>query len=181
MHSLSFKAKSFWLVWVHEKEYNFRGISCRKNMGYHTMDPRIRTQGAIRVRSRSQWNTVMEASRRQRAQRTIERDTELYPGSGPSLWGKTPTSCLLVLWRDTSRGVQGIRYRALTGRRLKNQLSLARSSKIRIRSVLRGSFPSFYSAEVLLPLINLGKGLPQMAKERDSCCLQSSVDVVFVE
>jgi hypothetical protein len=50
-----------------------------------------------------------------------------------------------------------------------------------IGSFLRGSLHSFYSAEVLLPLINLGKGLPQTAKEWDSCCLQSSVDVVFVE
>jgi hypothetical protein len=50
-----------------------------------------------------------------------------------------------------------------------------------IGSFLRGSFPSFYSAEVLLPLINLGKGLPQTAKEWDSCCLQSLVDVVFIE
>jgi hypothetical protein len=33
-------------------------------------------------------------------------------------------------------------------------------------SFLRGGLPSFYSAEVLLPLINLGKGLQQMAKER---------------
>jgi hypothetical protein len=50
-----------------------------------------------------------------------------------------------------------------------------------IGSFLRGSLPSFYSAEVLLLLINLGKGLPQMAKEWDSCCLPSLVDVVFVE
>jgi hypothetical protein len=41
--------------------------------------------------------------------------------------------------------------------------------------------PPFYSADVLLPLINLGKGLPQTAKESDSCYLQSSVDLVFVE
>jgi hypothetical protein len=52
---------------------------------------------------------------------------------------------------------------------------------MRIRLVLRGSFPSFYSAKVLLPLINLGKGLPQTAKEWDRCCLQSSVDLVFVQ
>jgi hypothetical protein len=50
-----------------------------------------------------------------------------------------------------------------------------------IRSFLRGSLPSFYSAEVLLPLINLGKGLPLTAKEWENCCLQSSVDVLFVE
>jgi hypothetical protein len=50
-----------------------------------------------------------------------------------------------------------------------------------IGSFLRGSLPSFYSTEVLLPLINLGMGLPQTAKEWDNCCLQSSVDVVFVE
>jgi hypothetical protein len=31
-----------------------------------------------------QRNTVTEASRRQNAQRTTERDTEPYPGSGPS-------------------------------------------------------------------------------------------------
>jgi hypothetical protein len=52
---------------------------------------------------------------------------------------------------------------------------------MKIGSFLRGSLPSFYSVEVLLPLINLGKGLPQMTKELDSYCLQSSVDVVFVE
>jgi hypothetical protein len=28
-----------------------RWISCRKNTGYHTTDPKIRTQGAVRVRS----------------------------------------------------------------------------------------------------------------------------------
>jgi hypothetical protein len=37
---------------------------------------------------------------------------------------------------------------------------------MKIGSPLRGGLPSFYSAEVLLPLINLGKGLPQTAKER---------------
>jgi hypothetical protein len=36
---------------------------------------------------------------------------------------------------------------------------------MKIGSPLRGGLPSFYSAEVLLPLIILGKGLPQMAKE----------------
>jgi hypothetical protein len=34
-----------------------------------------------------------------------------------------------------------------------------------IGSPLRGGLPSFYSTEVLLPLIILGKGLPQTAKE----------------
>jgi hypothetical protein len=38
---------------------------------------------------------------------------------------------------------------------------------MKIGSLLRGGLPSFYSAEVLLPLIILGKGLPQMAKERE--------------
>jgi hypothetical protein len=47
---------------------------------------------------------------------------------------------------------------------------------MKIGSFLRGGLPSFYSAEVLLPLINLGKGLPQTAKERGQ--LLSSV---FVE
>jgi hypothetical protein len=36
---------------------------------------------------------------------------------------------------------------------------------MKIGSPLRGGLPSFYSAEVLLPLIILGKGLPQTAKE----------------
>jgi hypothetical protein len=36
---------------------------------------------------------------------------------------------------------------------------------MKIRSPLRGGLP-FYSVEVLFPLIILGKGLPQMAKER---------------
>jgi hypothetical protein len=61
-----------------------RGISCRKNTWYHTMDPKIRMQGAVRVRSISQRNTATKASRHRRAQRTTERVTELYPGSGPS-------------------------------------------------------------------------------------------------
>jgi hypothetical protein len=37
---------------------------------------------------------------------------------------------------------------------------------MKIRSPLRGGLPSFYSVEVLLPHIILGKRLPQMAKER---------------
>jgi hypothetical protein len=37
---------------------------------------------------------------------------------------------------------------------------------MKIPSLLRGGLPSFYSAEVLLPLIILGKGLPLTAKER---------------
>jgi hypothetical protein len=36
---------------------------------------------------------------------------------------------------------------------------------MKIRSPLRGGLPSFYSAEVLLPLIILGKGFRQTAKE----------------
>jgi hypothetical protein len=37
---------------------------------------------------------------------------------------------------------------------------------MKIGSFLRGGLLSFYSTEVLLPLIILGKGLPQTAKER---------------
>jgi hypothetical protein len=36
---------------------------------------------------------------------------------------------------------------------------------MKIGSLLRGGLPSFYSPEVLLSLIILGKGLPQTAKE----------------
>jgi hypothetical protein len=36
---------------------------------------------------------------------------------------------------------------------------------MKIGSLLRGGLPSFYSVEVLLPLIILGKGLPQTARE----------------
>jgi hypothetical protein len=50
-----------------------------------------------------------------------------------------------------------------------------------IGSFLRGGLPSFYSAEVLLPLINLRRGCNKWPRRGDSCCLQSSVDVVFVE
>jgi hypothetical protein len=54
---------------------------------------------------------------------------------------------------------------------------------MKIRSLLRGNLPSFYSAKVLLPLIILGKGLPQTAKERgqllswvfDGCSLRRVV------
>jgi hypothetical protein len=61
-----------------------RWISCRKNMGYHATDPKIRTQGAEHGRS---WIVMkhgdgsLESSN---AQHTAERDAELYPGSGPS-------------------------------------------------------------------------------------------------
>jgi hypothetical protein len=37
---------------------------------------------------------------------------------------------------------------------------------MKIGSLLRGGLPSFYSIQVLLPLIILGKGLQQTAKER---------------
>jgi hypothetical protein len=46
--------------------------------------PKDSNAGAIHVRSRSQLNTAMEASRRRKAQCTTEGDTELYPGSGLS-------------------------------------------------------------------------------------------------
>jgi hypothetical protein len=36
---------------------------------------------------------------------------------------------------------------------------------MKIESPLRGGLPSSYSVEVLLPLVILGKGLPQTAKE----------------
>jgi hypothetical protein len=36
---------------------------------------------------------------------------------------------------------------------------------MKIGSPLRGGLPSFHSVKVLLPLIILGKGLPQAAKE----------------
>jgi hypothetical protein len=61
-----------------------RWISCRKNTGYHAMDPKIRTQGAERGRS---WITTKHGDgslKSLNAQRTTERDAELYPGSGPS-------------------------------------------------------------------------------------------------
>jgi hypothetical protein len=36
---------------------------------------------------------------------------------------------------------------------------------MKIGSPIRGGLPSFYSAEVLIPLIILGKGLPKTTKE----------------
>jgi hypothetical protein len=61
-----------------------RWISCRKNTGYHATNPKIRTQGAEHGRS---WIATEHGDRSletSNAQRTAERDTELYPGSGPS-------------------------------------------------------------------------------------------------
>jgi hypothetical protein len=61
-----------------------RWISCHKNTGYHATDPKIRTQGAKRVRS---WIATKHGGgslETSNAPRTAERDTELYPGSGPS-------------------------------------------------------------------------------------------------
>jgi hypothetical protein len=91
---------------------SYRWISCRKNMGYHATDPKIQTQGAERGRS---WIAMKHGDgslKSSNAQHTAERDAELYPGSGPSWRGKTPTSCLLALRCDTSRGVQGLGYKA---------------------------------------------------------------------
>jgi hypothetical protein len=64
--------------------YCCRWISCRKNLGYHVTDPKIRTQGAEHGRS---WIAMKHGDgslKSSNAQRTAERDTELYPGSGPS-------------------------------------------------------------------------------------------------
>jgi hypothetical protein len=49
-----------------------------------------------------------------------------------------------------------------------------------IGSPLRGGLPSFYSTEVLLPLIILGRGCHKRPRRGDNCCLESSVDVVFI-
>jgi hypothetical protein len=59
-------------------------ISCRKNTGYHATDPKIQTQGAERGRSwiaTKHGDGSLELSN---AQRTAERDAELYPGLGAS-------------------------------------------------------------------------------------------------
>jgi hypothetical protein len=61
-----------------------RWISCRKNTGYHAMDPKIRTQGAEHVRSRIAMKHGDGSLELSNALRTVERDAELYPGSGPS-------------------------------------------------------------------------------------------------
>jgi hypothetical protein len=61
-----------------------RWISCRKNTGYHAMDPKIRTQGTERVRSRIAMKHGDGSLESSNALRTAERDAELYPGSGPS-------------------------------------------------------------------------------------------------
>jgi hypothetical protein len=61
-----------------------RWISYRKNTRYHVTDPKIRTQGVEHVRS---WITTKHGGgslETSNAQRTAKRDTELYPGSGPS-------------------------------------------------------------------------------------------------
>jgi hypothetical protein len=61
-----------------------RWISCHKNTGYHATDPKIRTQGAEHVRSRIATKHGDGSFELSNALRTAERDTELYPGSGPS-------------------------------------------------------------------------------------------------
>jgi hypothetical protein len=61
-----------------------RCISCRKNTGYHATDPKIRTQGVERVRSRIATKHGDGSLELSNALRTTERDAELYPGSGPS-------------------------------------------------------------------------------------------------
>jgi hypothetical protein len=59
-------------------------ISCRKNTGYHATDPKIRTEGAERVRSRIAMKHGDGSFESSNALHTAERDAELYPGSGPS-------------------------------------------------------------------------------------------------
>jgi hypothetical protein len=81
------------------------------------MDPKIRTQGAEHGRS---WIAMkhgdgsLETSNAHALQRETPSFTQVQ---GPRGEVKPPTSCLLVLRRDTSRGVQGLGYRALAGRR----------------------------------------------------------------
>jgi hypothetical protein len=61
-----------------------RWILCRKNMGYHATDPKTQMQGAEHGRS---WITTKHGDgslETSNAPRTAERDTEPYPGSGPS-------------------------------------------------------------------------------------------------
>jgi hypothetical protein len=74
--------------WRQQPEHHVRGncrwMSCRKNTGYHATDPKIRTQGAERVRSRIAMKHGDESLESSNALHTAERDTELYPGSGPS-------------------------------------------------------------------------------------------------
>jgi hypothetical protein len=66
------------------KTHDCRWISCCKNTGYHATDPKIRTQGAEHGRSWIATKNSDGSLETSNAQRTAERDTELYPGSGPS-------------------------------------------------------------------------------------------------
>jgi hypothetical protein len=52
---------------------------------------------------------------------------------------------------------------------------------MKIGSPLRGGLPSFYSAEVSFPLSSWGRGCHKRPRREDSCSLESSVDVVFIE
>jgi hypothetical protein len=52
---------------------------------------------------------------------------------------------------------------------------------MKIRSPLRGGLPSFYSAMVSFPLSSWERGCHTRPRREDSCGLDSSVDVVFVE
>jgi hypothetical protein len=62
----------------------YRWISCRKNTGYHATDPKIRTQRAEHGRSWIETKHGDKTLESSNAQRTAERDAELYPGLGPS-------------------------------------------------------------------------------------------------
>jgi hypothetical protein len=63
---------------------NFGGFRVARTQGTTRRTQRIRTQGAIHVRSREQRSTAMEDLTCRRAHRMIESDTDFYPGSGPS-------------------------------------------------------------------------------------------------
>jgi hypothetical protein len=159
-----------------------RWISCRKNTGYHATDPKIRTQGAERVRSRIATKYGDGSLESSNALHTAERDAELYPGSGPSWWGKAPTSCLLVLRRDTSRGVQGLGYKALAAQRLKNlRAQLAAWRRRRFDPPYGVASPPFIAPRSSFPLSSWGRGCHTRPRREDSCRLHSSMDVVFVE
>jgi hypothetical protein len=66
--------------------------------------------------------------------------------------------------RYLTRCIQCLGYRYRTRQRWKNLLCLARASDW--GSFLWGSYLLFYSAKVLPPVINLGKGLPQTRQSR---------------
>jgi hypothetical protein len=157
-----------------------RWISCRKNMGYHATDPRIRTQGAKRERS---WIAMKhgDGSLECRTQNALQKGRPSFTQvQGPRGEVKPYFLPSCIAMRHLARSTRPWLQSSSRPEVEEPVCPTSSLKKMKIRSPLRGGLSLLLSPRSSFPLSSWGRGCHTRPRREDSCRLHSSVDLVFV-